>query len=187
MVGTDPAAASAPVDGLAPLLVLLRRSSGVPEDIRTCARLLLDAGADPNSHTIEWGGQAQMSALFAAVERGDLELARMLVDRGAVKDDDAFYHACEQANTGFLDLLYQPGFEPMVNHKLDFEATAGLQWFLDHGVEVNAHHCLHHAISRGRGLTIIGTLLAAGAPTRHSRPTGDNDVDALLADHSTTQ
>jgi hypothetical protein len=104
-----------------------------------------------------------MSALFAAVERGDLELARMLVDRGAVKDDDAFYHACEQANTGFLDLLYQPGFEPMVNHKLDFEDTAGLQWFLDHGVEVNAHHCLHHALSRGRGLTIIATLLDAGA------------------------
>jgi Ankyrin repeats (many copies) len=82
---------------------------------------------------------------------------------GAAKDEDAFYHACEQANTAFLDLLYQPGFEAMVNHKLDFEDAPGLRWFLDRGVDVNAHHCLHHAICRGRGLTILTMLLDAGA------------------------
>ncbi len=51
----------------------------------------------------------------------------------------------------------------MVNHKLDFEDAQGLRWFLDRGVDVNAHRCLHHAISRGRGLTIIAMLLDAGA------------------------
>ena len=76
---------------------------------------------------------------------------------------DAFYHACEQSNTALLDLLYAPGFESMVNHKLDFEDAAGLQWFLDRGVDVNANRCLHHAICRGRGLTIITMLLDAGA------------------------
>ena len=77
--------------------------------------------------------------------------------------DDAFYHACEQSDTAFLDLLYQPGFEGMVNHKLDFEDAAGLRWFLGRGVDVNEHRCLHHAIARGRGLTILRLLLNAGA------------------------
>ncbi|MGH3981838.1 MAG: ankyrin repeat domain-containing protein [Pseudonocardiaceae bacterium] len=163
LLQADPVAAAAEVDGLVPLLMLLRRSIGSPPDVRSAARLLLDAGADPNSHTIEWGGQGQMSALFGAVERGDVALVRLLVERGATKDEDAFYHACEQSNTALLDLLYEPGFEDMVNHKLDFEDAAGLRWFLDRGIDVNAHRCLHHAISRGRGQTIITTLLDAGA------------------------
>lgn len=160
---SDPAAATAPIDGLAPLLVLLRRSIGSPPDVRACARLLLDAGADPDSHTVEWGGEGRMSALFDAVERGDLALARLLVERGATKDEDAFYHACEQSDTAFLDLLHQPGFERLVLHKLDFEDAAGLRWFLDRGVDVNAECCLHHAVARGRGLRIITMLLDAGA------------------------
>jgi hypothetical protein len=45
--------------------VLLRRSTGSPADVRSCAHLLLDAGADPNSRTIEWGGEGQTSALYA--------------------------------------------------------------------------------------------------------------------------
>jgi ankyrin repeat protein len=163
LLETDPAAATAAVDGVPSLLVLLRRSTGSPEDVLSCARLLLDAGADPDSHTIEWGGEGRMSALYGAVERGDLELVRLLLERGAPRDDDAFYHACEQWNTAFLDLLYAPGFECMVNHKLDFEDVPGVGWFLDRGVDVNANHCLHHAICRGRGLTIITMLLDAGA------------------------
>ncbi|MGH2741714.1 MAG: ankyrin repeat domain-containing protein [Thermoleophilaceae bacterium] len=159
----DSGAATAPVDGLAPLLLLTRRSSGSPADVRECARLLLDAGADPNSHTVEWGGEGQMTALFDAVERGDLPLARLLVESGAEADEDAFYHACEQGDTAFLDLLYAPGHEDLVNHKLDFEDAPGLQWFLDRDVDVNAHHCLHHAIARGRGLRILTLLLDAGA------------------------
>ncbi len=106
-----------------------------------------------------------MSAVFGAVERGDLKLTRLLIERGATKDDDAFYHACEQSNTAFLDLLYQPGFESMVNHKLDFEDAEGLQWFLDRGVDLNENHCLHHAIARGRGLGVLTMLLDAGADT----------------------
>ena len=163
LLHADPAAATAEIDDLSPLAVLLRRCTGSPTGVRSCARLLLDAGADPNSHTIEWDGQGRMSVLFDAVERGDLELVRLLLERGATTDEDAFYHACEQSNTAFLDLLYEPGFVRMVNHKLDFEDAAGLRWFLDAGADVNAHHCLHHAISRGRGLPIITMLLDAGA------------------------
>jgi Ankyrin repeats (many copies) len=89
------------------------------------------------------------------------------VQRGAGphsrSDEDAFYRACEQSDTACLDRLYRPGFERMVLHKLDFEDAAGLRWFLDRGVDVNAHCCLHHAIARGRGVPILRMLLDAGA------------------------
>ena len=163
LLQADPTAASSPVGGLAPLLVLLQRSTGTPAEVRSCARLLLDGGADPDSHTIESAGQGHTSALFAAVERGDVELVRLLVERGATSDQDAFYHACERSDTALLDQLYQPGYQPMVLHKLDFEDATGLRWFLDRGVDVNALCCLHHAIARGRGLGIIRMLLDAGA------------------------
>jgi len=163
LLRADATAVTAAVDGLAPLLVLLRRSIGSPAEVRACATLLLDAGAGPDSHTIEWGGEGRRSVLCDAVERGDLALVRLLAERGASKDEDAFYHACERSDTGFLDLLYQPGFERLVIHKLDFEDAPGLRWFLDRGVDVNDHCCLHHAIARGRGLTIIAMLLDAGA------------------------
>jgi ankyrin repeat protein len=163
LLQAEPADATAQLGGLPPLLVLLRRSTGSPADVRACARLLLDAGADPSSHTVEWGGEGRMTALFDAVERRDVELARLLLERGAERDEDAFYHACEQGNVAFLELLHAPGLENLVNHKLDFEDAAGLQWFLDRGVDVDAHRCLHHAIARGRGLRIITMLLDAGA------------------------
>lgn len=157
-----PAAAVAPVDGLPPLLVLLRRSIGTAPAVRQVAELLLDAGADPSSGTAEDGGWRR-TAVFDAVERHDLALVRLLLDRGAVKDEDAFYHACEQWDTTLLDLLYEPGYERLVNHKLDFEDAAGLRWFLDRGADVNASGCLHWAIGRGRGPAILAVLLAAGA------------------------
>jgi ankyrin repeat protein len=164
LLQAEPAAATAPVDHLPPLVILLRRCTGSGADVRGCARLLLDAGADPNSHTVEWGGEGRMAALFDAVERSDLELVRLLLDRGATPDEDAFYHACEQSDTSFLlDALDAPGFENLVNHKLDFEDVAGLQWFLDRGVDVDANCCLHHAIARGRGIRIIEMLLDSRA------------------------
>jgi hypothetical protein len=157
------AVATTPIEGLPPLLALLRRSTGTPADVRACAELLLDAGADPNSHTVEWGGEGRMTALYDAVERSDLQLARLLIEHGAEREEDAFYHACEQGDTAFLDLLHAPGLEDQVNHKLDFEDAAGVRWFLDKGVDVNANRCLHHAIARGRGVGILGVLLDAGA------------------------
>jgi ankyrin repeat protein len=163
LLHANPAAATTAIDGVLPLLVLLRRSTGSPSAVRECAELLLDAGAYPDDHTVEWGGQGRRSALFDAVERADVNLVGLLLARGASSDEDAFYHACEQSDPAVLDLLYRPGFEAMVNHKLDFEDAAGLRWFLDRGVDVNEHRCLHHAIGRGRGLTIITMLLDAGA------------------------
>jgi ankyrin repeat protein len=163
LLAADQGAATAPTGGLVPLLVLLRRSLGRPDEVRACAGLLLAAGADPDSHTVESGGEWRRTALFDAVERRDLALVRLLLDHGATPDEDAFYHACEQSEPGYLDALYAPGFEGLVRHKLDFEDAAGLRWFLDHGVDVDAQRCLHWAVGRGRGVAILQLLLDAGA------------------------
>ncbi|MBB5957011.1 hypothetical protein FHS29_003604 [Saccharothrix tamanrassetensis] len=104
-----------------------------------------------------------MSTLLAAVADGDLAEVRRQLAEGAVTDEDVFYHACERGDPAFLDALYAPGFERMVNRKLDFEDAAGLRWFLDRGIDVNDHYCLHHAIGRGRGVRILTMLLDAGA------------------------
>jgi ankyrin repeat protein len=163
LLARDPAGAERPVAHLPPLLLLLRRSAGTPADVRRCAELLLDAGAAPDAQAPESDGHGRTTALLAAVERGDRALVALLLERGARTDEDAFYHACERSDTALLDLLVRPGFERMVNHKLDFEDLEGLRWFLAHGVDVDANRCLHHAICRGRGIPILTALLDAGA------------------------
>ncbi|WP_233159145.1 ankyrin repeat domain-containing protein [Pseudonocardia sp. MH-G8] len=177
LLSADPAAATAPVAGLPPLLVLLRRATGAPADVRRCAELLLDAGADAGNRTAEDGGDWYRSALFEAVERHDLALARLLVARGATPDEDAFYHACEQADLGFLDLLHRPGFERLVLHALDFEDAARLGWFLDRGVDLDALGALHWAVGRGRGVPILEMLVDAGAGVDRPHPrTGERPL-----------
>lgn len=163
LLDARPDAASREVEGLPPLLVLLRRSTGSRAQVLACARLLLDAGADPSSATVEWDDAGERTALFDAVERDDIALVALLLERGATRDEDAFYHACERSDTDLLDALEAPGHEQLINHKLDFEDARGLQWFLDRDVDVDTHRCLHHAISRGRGTTILRMLIGAGA------------------------
>lgn len=166
-LAADRAAATTAVDGLLPLLALLRRSSGDPSSVLRCAELLLDAGADPDSR-VEHDGWTR-SALFDAVERRDLALIRLLLRRGATSDEDAFYYACEPG-VAYLDALYRPGFEKLVIRMLDFESAAGLRWFLEHGADVDAHGCLHWAIGRGRGETILRMLFEAGADVNQPHP-----------------
>lgn len=135
--------------------------------IRADAALLADLlAADATVATAAIDG---VSPLAALMQRSDGTAAdiracvRLLLDAGAGPADDAFYHACEHSDNALLDLLYQPGCERSVLHKLDFEDTAGLRWFLDRGVDVDEHCCLHHAIARGRGMPILTLLLDAGA------------------------
>ncbi len=169
LVGADRSAASTNIRGASPLVVLLRDSVGTPADLRLCLSLLLETGADPSASVPAEDGE-WLSASYFAVERRDRTLIQMLVDAGADPDDDAFYHACEQGDTVVLDLLHAPGFEDMVNHKLDFEDVAGLQWFLDRGVNLNVQGSLHWAIGRGRSTTILQMLLRAGAEPQLPHP-----------------
>jgi 8-oxo-dGTP pyrophosphatase MutT (NUDIX family) len=165
VLAADPRAVDEPLDGLVPLLYLLRRSRGAAADVRECARLLLAAGADPNAftHEVEEGGDWDFYAVRSAVDRDDAALVRLLVDHGAERDDDAIYHACEHGGTELLAALWKPGAEHYVGHKIDFEDLEGLRFFLEHGADVNERCCLHHAIARGRTPRFIQLILDAGA------------------------
>jgi 8-oxo-dGTP pyrophosphatase MutT (NUDIX family)/ankyrin repeat protein len=164
-LAADPGAVETPVEGLGPLLYLLRRSAASGADIRECTRLLLEAGADPNAftHEVEEWGDWDFTAVRSAVDRDDAELVRLLVDHGAERDDDAIYHACEHGGTSLLEALWKPGAEHYVGHKVDFEDLEGLRFFLERGADVNECCCLHHAIARGRTLRFIQLILDAGA------------------------
>ena len=164
-LANDPATAHEPVDGLVPLLYLLRRSTGTGADVRECARLLLEAGADPNAftHEVDDSGDWDFYAVRSAVDRDDVPLIELLVEHGAERDDDAIYHACEHGSTAMLDALWKPGAEQYVGHKVDFEDLDGLRWFIERGADVNERCCLHHAIARGRTVRFIEAILAAGA------------------------
>jgi ankyrin repeat protein len=164
-ITADPGAATRPVDGLVPLLYLLRRSRGSGADVRECARILLEAGADPNAftHEAEDGGAWDFYAVRSAVDRGDAALVKLLLAHGAERDDDALYHACEHGGTELLEALWKPGAEVYISHKVDFEDLDGLRFFLDRGADVNERCCLHHAIARGRSPSFLQLILDAGA------------------------
>jgi hypothetical protein len=61
-----------------------------------CARLLLDAGADPSSHEPHTYGR--VSALYCAISGGQVELVRLLRGRGAETDQNAYYLAADGAD-----------------------------------------------------------------------------------------
>src|SRR3954453_20275322 len=114
----EPNAAATPIGELPPLLVLLRRSTGSARDVRECARRLLDAGADPNSHTVEWGGEGQMTALFDAVERRSRNQHRPAASskssRGvAVDAQRCLHHAIARGRgVGIIAMLLDAGADP---------------------------------------------------------------------------
>jgi ankyrin repeat protein len=165
VIAAEPRSVHEPVDGLEPLLYLLRRSVGSGADVRECTRLLLEAGADPNAftHEAEDGGDWDFYAVRSAVDRDDAALVELLLAHGAERDEDALYHACEHGGTALLEALWKPGAEQYVGHKVDFEDLEGLRWFLDRGADVNERCCLHHAIARGRSLRVVQLILDAGA------------------------
>lgn len=163
LLAGDRSAVATPIHGAPPLLWLLAESTGAPGDVRSCAELLLDAGADPSATTPSEDGEWELTTCYHAVDRQDLSLLRLLLERGAEPDDDAFYHACERGGTDFLELLYRPGYEEMLAHKLDFEDEAGLAWFLTHDPDLDALGALHWAIGRGRSTGILQMLIDAGA------------------------
>ncbi|WP_199487296.1 ankyrin repeat domain-containing protein [Actinomadura spongiicola] len=101
----DPTAATTPIDGKAPLLVLLKPLLGGPANANPgmleCARLLLEAGADPSSY--EAGDFEHVSALYCAISACHVELVELLRAHGAETDQDAWEHAALSAEGSVED------------------------------------------------------------------------------------
>ncbi|MDQ0013737.1 ankyrin repeat protein [Variovorax boronicumulans] len=165
------------------------------ERLRACAKLLLDAGADPNQ-TIgsRWPPASlaapsdtdRLSALYgAAGQNRDVEITRLLLDAGADPNDgESLYHSLEEpactrlllkagARVGGTNALYRV---------LDLDRLESLQLLLAHGGDPNEAapgvptsdwgRPLLWAIRRRRSAAHIEALLDAGADASVRTPEG---------------
>lgn len=164
------------------------------DDLLATARLLLSAGADPNTTD----GRYNVPALYAVTgARSVLPMARLLIDAGAKPTDgESVFHAAEHFHEDALELLLAAGAD--LNHVGDWGNTAlyflvrwhdiereprvrdGFRWLLEHGADPNVRSgriretTLHLAARSGQQLPTIRALIGHGA-----------DVDAKRADGAT--
>ena len=140
------------------------RTDGLVE----CARVLLDAGADPDSswQHPEFGS---LGALYgAAGVAHEPRMTRLLLEAGAdPNDDESVYHATETGDDTCLRLLLASGARVegtnALAHCLDAEKPAMLRLLLDHDPGREVEPSLLWAIYRGRSPEVLRMLVEAGA------------------------
>lgn len=138
-----------------------------------CARMLLVAGADPNSNFIHPSyPDSPLPPLYgAAGVVFNRDLVSILLEHGAeINDNESLYHSTESRDHSCLEVLleHKPRFEKTNAgpRMLDFEDVEGLKLLLDAGYPVNeegTEGLLNHAIRRGRSRPHIEMLLEYGA------------------------
>jgi ankyrin repeat protein len=142
--------------------------------LRRCARLLLDAGADPNQSWRDRESDPLLSSLYGAAGKNhDPEMTRMLLEAGANANDyESLYHAIETHDRICMRLLLEAGAKVEVSnalhHQLDKDDIDGLRLLLQYTKDVNdpgssIGRPLIWAIRRRRSIAHVVALLEAGA------------------------
>jgi ankyrin repeat protein len=164
--------------GMPPLVAVthsgLLRVPEFRDRLRRCARILLDAGADPNQAWPYKIGGEKLSALYGAAGKNhDPELTKMLLDAGAdPNDNESLYHSTEAPDLTCMRMLLQGGARVeatnAVHHILDRDELGGLQLLLRYVKDFSALTStigspLIWAIRRHRSRAHVEALLAAGA------------------------
>jgi ankyrin repeat protein len=155
---------------------LLRGDTEWAPGIREVVRILLAAGADPNTSFIEHGEWLQVALYGAAGIAGDPEVTRMLLEAGADPTDErdgyhgneVLYHACELYDPTCAMLVIDAGCrQDLVDYDLgralNFPNAEMVEMFCTHGARASAGE-LHQAVWRRRPPRTIEALLDAGAP-----------------------
>lgn len=163
LLAGDPANASRTSPGSAtPPLVYaaapaLKRARGVTEADRvTLVRLLLDAGASPNTTVAIPDVSDRIPVLYFPCVAGDVAVARLLLERGAEPTDgESVYHAAQHDHREVLALLHAHGADLsrgpaahgntplhfLASHRASNPQAAaamrGLRWLLEHGADPN--------------------------------------------------
>lgn len=163
--------------GMPPLVAVTHSSfwriAAFRDRLLTCARLLLDAGADANQSWSADGEQAVSALYGAAGKNHDPELTGVLLAAGANPNDgESLYHSLESANLACARSLLEAGAKVehtnALHHSLDSDSPEALRLLLSFGGNPNepSDHLdapLHHAIRRRRSLAHVEALLGAGA------------------------
>ncbi|HEY6447289.1 MAG TPA: ankyrin repeat domain-containing protein [Acidobacteriaceae bacterium] len=146
-----------------------------------CARLLLDAGANPNTgwmETLDEDPPRQFleSVLYAAAGLAKHPgLTQLLLERGAdPNDEETCYHAPESYDNAVVKILIDSGrcnersLAWLAARKADWHDEKGLLLALDGGANPNymtqwSHTPFQHSIRRDNGLVMIQMFLDHGA------------------------
>ncbi len=142
--------------------------------LHRCARLLLDAGADPNQSWRDRDTDPFLSSLYGAAGKNhDPELTRMLLEAGANPNDgESLYHSIETHDRTCMRLLLEAGAKVegsnSLHHQLDKDDIDGLRLLLQYTKDVNdpgsgIGRPLIWAIRRRRSREHVAALLKAGA------------------------
>ena len=206
LIAKDPSAVTLragdpPADSLLYLCYSLYHGESAERDtgLLGTARLLLDAGADPNTRDGRYG----VPALYAVTGvRSVLPIARLLLDHGAnPTDGESVFHAAERFHEDALELLLSAGADLNATgewgntplyfllrwHDVEREPHVGqgLRWLLRHGADPNVpcgrerENALHVAARWGQRPSVIRLLLDHGADVRAR--TGDGRSAWFLA------
>jgi ankyrin repeat protein len=170
-------------------------------------RRLLALEADANTFTLASpdDSSSRLSVLYRASEQGNRGLVQLLLEHGANPNDgESAYHAAERNHRDVLELLVAHGAEisaahqPWNNTVLYFlagyhddhprarDATAGMQWLLEHGADPNVPSYdhretpLHRIAEMGRGVPVAELLLAHGADPRRARADGRTPYELAM-------
>lgn len=170
-----------------------RRDDETARGLLECARLLLDAGADPDAtYTPLDGGERRLSALLGACGCAHFpEMARLLLARGASPDDgESLYHSLEFPGLDCFEILLEAGAATAgtnaLNHSMDFPDPRGTRRLLECGADPDEQTefngaPLHWAVSRGREVDRLRLLVDAGADPVLARRRDDRTPYAVAA------
>jgi len=161
-----------------------RESPEIAEGLLATARLLLDAGADPDATFVNdhWP-DSPLGALVGACGVANFPaMAELLLDRGtSIDDNESLYHSTEHADTRCLALLLTRGANPQrtnaLNHAFDVPGLERARLLLEHGADPNevcgnGGASLYMAIERGREVPLLELLVAHGADIHARRGDG---------------
>lgn len=188
----------------------LRVDRGRSEAFVGTARVLLDAGASPNTGFHDtWDNKPIFEAVIygAAGAAQHPGVTKLLLERGAdPNDDETSYHAPESYDNTVTGILLESGRlnerskSWILVRKADWHDYDGMKLALDHGADPNfipmwGNNALQHSIQRDNRIAIVQLLLDRGAdplrPNSHGKPAvvlaarrGRGDVLRLLAERN---